>query len=273
MKTKKWIIYTIYGAVITAVFLYLRFPSDSAGRYIKSIVADRNPDIVLSFDSVRPCFPPGIRLHSLSVGFKNKPDSTLKADVAKMRPALLNLLSGKLALLLNADAYEGHIKADIRFTNRFSCKGPVRVNVELDKINIGKCAYIKEASNRKIDGRLGGTMSYNGKWDGVINGAGSARFTLLDGNIQLLKSMFGFDGLAFDKAEAELTLKNRTLKITGLDVTGKQLSGRFKGNVFLDRDIMQSRLAIKGDMEIPALNRKVSTTLKGTVSKPVPGFM
>ncbi len=273
MKTKKWIAYTIYGVLITAAFLYLRFPSDSAGRYIKSIVADRNPDIVLSFDSVMPCLPPGIRLHSLSVGFKDKPGSTLKADVAKIRPALLKLLSGKLALLFNADAYEGHINADIGFTNRFSCKGPVRVNVDLDNINIGKCAYIKAASSRKIDGRLGGTMSYNGKWNGLINGAGSANIVLLDGNIQLLGDIFGLNEVNFDKMEVDMTLKNRTIKIAGLDVTGKQLSGSFAGNIFLDRDIMQSRLAIKGDLKIPALDKKVSTTLKGTVSKPVPGFM
>ena len=268
MKTKKWIIYTTYGVLITTAFLYFLFPSDGAGRYVKSIVESSNPDVMLSFDSAKACFPPGIRLHNLSVSFRNKPGSTLRVDVAKIRPALLNLLSGKLALLLNADAYEGRIKADIRFRNRFSCKGPVRVNVELDKINIGKCAYVKAISGRQIDGKLDGTLSYNGS-----RGTGSIRFTLLDGNIQLLKSMFGFDGLAFDKVETELTLKNRALKIIRLDITGKQLSGSFTGNIFLDRDIMQNRLAIKGDIKIPTLDRKVSTTLKGTVSKPVPGFI
>ena len=267
MKTKKWIAYTIYGMLITAAFLYLLFPSDSAGKYIKSIVTGSNQDVVFSFDSVKPCFPPGIRFHSLSVSFKSKPGSTLKADVAKVRPALLDLLSGRLTLLLNADAYEGHIKADIGFSKRFSVRGPISINARLDKINIGKCAYIKATSGRQMDGKFGGTLSYNGSL-----GTGSARFTLLDGNIQLLKSIFGFDGLALDKAEAELTLKNRTLKITGLDITGKQLSGSFTGNIFLDRDIMQSRFAIKGDLKIPALDRKVSTTLNGTVSRPIPGF-
>ncbi|MEA3417214.1 MAG: type II secretion system protein GspN [Thermodesulfobacteriota bacterium] len=272
MKTKKWITYTIYGMLITAVFLYLRFPSDSVGRYIRSVVAGRNPNVALSFDSARPCFPPGIRLHNLSVGFKSKPGSTLRADVAKMRPALLNLFSGKLGLLFNTDAYEGHIKADIGFTDRFSCKEPLRINIDFDKINIGKCAYIKAASGRKIDGRLRGNMSYNGKWNEFINGAGSARLVLLDGNIQLLGNIFGLNEVNFDKMEADITLKNRSLTITGLDITGKQLSGSFTGNIFLDRDIMQSRLAIKGDIKIPALDRKVSTTLKGTVSKPIPGF-
>jgi hypothetical protein len=53
MKTKKWIAYTIYGMLITAVFLYFLFPSDSAGRYIKSVVEGSNPNVVLSFDSAK----------------------------------------------------------------------------------------------------------------------------------------------------------------------------------------------------------------------------
>lgn len=268
MKTNKWIACTIYGAVITAAFLYFLFPSDSAGRYIRSIVEGGNQNVALSFDFVRPCFPPGIRLHSLSVSFKSKPGSTLRADVAKVRPALLDLLSGRLALLLSADTYEGHMKADIDFAKRFSIRGPVTVKAKFNDINIGKCAYIEAVFGRQIDGKLEGILSYNGS-----RGTGSASFTLLDGNIQLLKSMFGLDRLAFDKVEAELTLKNHTLKIIRFDITGKQLSGSFTGNIFLDRDIMQSRLAIKGDIEIPALDRKVSTTLKGTVSRPIPGFM
>ncbi|RZB30261.1 MAG: hypothetical protein SRB1_02541 [Desulfobacteraceae bacterium Eth-SRB1] len=272
MKTKKWITYTIYGILITVFFLYVRFPSDSAGRYIRSIVERGNPNIFLLVDSVKLCLPPGIKLSNIEVSFRDKPDLILMANTLKLRPAITSLLSGKLSFLLYADAYEGNMRIDINFTNRFSTKGPVRITTGFNDINLGKCSCIKTAAGRHVDGRLSGSILYNGKWDGVINGAGSANITLLDGNIQLLKNMLGFDGLAFDKAEAELTLKNRTVKITGLDITGKQLSGSFAGNIFLDRDIMQSRLAIKGDLKIPALDKKVSTTLKGTVARPIPGF-
>jgi len=267
MKTKKWITYTIYGVLITAFFLYVRFPSDNAGRYIRSIVECGNPNVILLIDSVKLCLPPSIKLSNIEVGFRDRPDLIFRANVLKLRPAITSLLSGKLSLLLYADAYEGSMRTDINFTNRFSTKGPISIKAGFNDINLEKCSFIKTTTGRQMDGRLGGTLSYNGSL-----GTGSAGFTLLDGNIQLLKSMFGFNELAFDKAEAELTLKNRTLKITGLGITGKQFSGSFTGNIFLNRDIMQSRLAIKGDMEIPALGRKVSTTLKGTVSKPIPRF-
>ncbi len=272
MKTRKWIIYTVYGILITLAFLYLRFPSDSAGRYIRSIVAGSNPNIILSFDSVRPSFPPGIRLRNLSVGFKGNPDSVLGADVVKVRPALSSLFFGKLSLLLYAEAYEGKMRADIHFKNRFSTKGPVSIQNEFHNISLGKCSFIKAAAGRRVDGRLSGSLLYDGEWDKVISGTGSAKLTILDGNIQLLKSTFGFDALVFDKAKTDLKLKNQTLEIIGLDIAGEQIRGAFTGNLFFKRDIIQSRLAIKGDIEIPALDRKFSTTLKGTVAKPIPGF-
>ena len=267
MKTKKWITYTIYGVLITAIFLYVRFPSDNVVDYIKSTVESGNPNVVLLIDSGKLCLPPGIKLSNIEVSFRDRQDLILRANVLKLRPAITSLLSGKLSLLLYADAYEGSMWTDINFANRFSTKGPVRLKAGFNDINLGKCSFIKTATGRRVDGRLEGILSYNGS-----RGTGSARFTLLDGNIQLLKSVFGFDGLAFDKVEAELTLKNRTLKITGLNLTGKQISGSFTGNIFLDSDIMQSRLAIKGDLKIPALDRKVSTTLNGTVSRPIPRF-
>lgn len=272
MKTKKWIAYMIYGILITAIFLYVRFPSNNAVDYIKSTVERGNPNVVLLIDSVKLCLPPGIKLSNIEVSFRDRPDLILRADVLKLRPALTSLLSGKLSLLLYADAYEGSMQTDINFANRFSTKGPVKIKTGFNDINIGKCSFIKTATGRMVDGRLSGSFSYNGKWDGVINGTGSAGFTLLDGNIQLLGDIFGLKELDFDNMEVDMTLKNRTLKITGLDITGKQLSGSFTGNIFLDRDIMQSRLALKGDLKIPALDRKVSTTLNGTVSRPITWF-
>ncbi len=273
MKTKKWITYTIYGVLITAIFLYVRFPSDSAGRYIKSIVEGDNPNVVLLIDSVKPCLLPGIRLGNIEIGFRDKPDLILRMSALKLRPAIINLFTGKLTLLLNANAYEGRLKADIGFANRFSRKGPVRINAGFNDISLEKCSFIKTATGREIGGRLEGTMSYNGKWDRFINGTGSANIALLDGNVKLLGDIFGLNEMNFDKMEVDMTLKNRTLKINNLKMAGRQLSGSFNGDILLNENIMRSRLAIKGDVDVHTLGKRISTTLRGTLSNPVPRFM
>ncbi len=268
MKAKKWIAYTIYTILILMVFLYLCFPSGKFVKYIETAVTAGNPDIILSIDSARPGFPPGIRFHNIVAGFKDKPDSTIEADLLTVRPGLLTLLTGKRLLLLNADAYEGNIEATAGFAKTFSTGGPIKINAEFSDVDIGKCSYLKEVCGRRIAGRLEGSFAYDGKYRELMAGAGSAEFTLLDGSIQLLKKIFGFDKLVFDSMKADLILKNRTLKINGLNLTGKELNGDFKGNIFLDDDIGRSRLDVKGKVKIPALNKRLSIVMTGTIADP-----
>jgi len=272
MKAKKWIAYTIYTILILMVFLYLCFPSDKFVKYIKSAVSAGSPDIILSIDSARPGFPPGIRLNNIVAGFKNKPDSTIEADFLAVRPGLAALLTGKRLLLLNADAYEGNIEATAGLAKTFPAGGPIKINAEFSDVDIGKCSYLREVCGRRVAGRLKGSFAYDGRYREIMAGAGSAEFTLLDGSIQLLKEMFGFDKLAFDSMKADMILKNRTLKINGLNLTGKDLNGDFKGNIFLDDDIGRSRLDMKGKVKISALNRKLSIVMTGTIADPIARF-
>ena len=269
---KKWVAYTIYGILITVVFLYCCFPSNNVAEYIKSTVAANNPNITLSFDSVKLGFPPGIRLKNLLVSFKDKPGAVLKVDILRARPGLASLLQRRLSLLLDADTCEGNIKGCLNFTNLLPAEGSVNVKAEFDDINIGSCLYLKTLLGRQIIGKLKGSLSYNGNRE-LIDGTGSAKITLLNGSAQLLKNVFGFDKLVFDKIETDMVLKNRTLKMNKLNLTGKQLHGSLNGNIFLANDIKLSRLAMKGDVKILALNKKFSIVINGTIANPEMKFM
>jgi len=273
MKTKQWISYILYGILITAVFLYYLFPSETVKNYIVSTVTDNNPGINLSIGTTKIGFPPAISCENLAVSFKDKKNSELKADVVKVRPALMNLLAGRLSLLLYANVYEGNVAASVSFENRMSTEGPMEVIIGLDNINIGKCSYLRDASDRQIDGKLKGFLRLNGEHDKIMNSTGNAEFILVDLSIRLLKNMFGFDTLTFDRIEISMSLKNRILKMNEINFAGKQVNGTLKGNIFLQRNVTQSRLALRGDIEIPALNRKFSTFLTGTLANPIPRFM
>ena len=270
---KKWIGYISYGILITVVFLYYLFPSETVRNYIVSAVTNNNPGINLSIDTTKIGFPPAIRCENLAVSSKDKRDSVFKADVVKMRPAFMNLLAGRLFLLLNANVYEGNVAASVRFENRMSTEGPMEVIIGLDNINIGKCPYLRNVSNRQTDGTLKGFLRLNGEQDKIMNSTGNAEFVLVNLSIRLLKNIFGFDTLTFDRIEISMSLKNRILKMNEINFAGEQVNGTLKGNIFLQRKVAQSRLALKGNVEIPALNRKFSTFLTGTLANPIPRFM
>ncbi len=273
MKTKRWITYTIYGILITLLFLYLRFPSDSASNYIRSTFLDDNPAVILSFDSATPCIPPGLRLSNVEISLANKPDAVFRTGTVTVRPALTKLLNGKVSLLMNTDAYGGEMRIGIHFANRFRVEGPVRINACFNNINLGKCSPFHAAAGRQIGGTLSGTFSYDGRSDRITGGTGSAHFSLVDGSIQLLKDIFSLSEMNFDTMEADLILKNRTLTLKSLEMTGKEFSGSFSGRIFVREEIMRSRLSLKGTIRIHAINRDISTSLNGTIANPVPRFM
>lgn len=272
MKTRKWIIYTIYGIIITGVFLYCCFPSENIKKYIESVALANNQNITLSLDSVKLSFPPGITLGNLVIHFRDKPGSNIKADVLTARPAFGSLVLGHLSLLLKTNAYEGNIKANVSFANRFSARGPIKANVRLDNINIGNCSYLTTILERQIDGKIKGLLTYEGKYEEITGGTGKAEVIILNGSIRLERNAFGFDKLIFDRIEADMVLKNQILKMNKINLLGKQLRGTFNGNIFLDNDIEQSRLAIQGNVYIPTLKRKLSAALSGTIANPTMRF-
>jgi type II secretion system protein N len=270
---KKWISYILYGILITIVFLYYLFPSEIVRNYIVSTLTNNNPGIHLSIGAVNIGFPLAIRCENLVVSFKDKRGSALKANIVKVRPAFMDLLASRFSLLVNADVYGGNVDANISFKNRMSTEGPMEVIIGLDNINVGECSYLRNVSNRQIDGRLRGFLKFNGEYEKIINSTGNAEFILVDSSIKLLKNMFGLDILNFDRIEISMRLKNRILKMNEINFAGEQVNGTLKGNIFLQRNVTQSRLALKGNIEIPALNRQFSTFLTGTLANPIPRFM
>lgn len=272
MKTWKWIIFTIYGIIITGVFLYCCFPSENIRNYIESVVPANNQYITLSLDSAKPSFPPGITLGNLVISFRDKPGSNLKADILTARPALGSLVLGHLSLLLKANAYEGNMRANVSFANRFSARGPIKANVRLDNINIGNCSYLTAILGRQLDGKIKGLLTYEGKYEEISGGTGKAELIILNGSIRLARNAFGFDKLIYDRIETDMVLRKRILKMNKINLLGKQLRGTFNGNIFLDNDIEQSRLAIRGNVYIPALKRKFSAVLSGTIANPTMRF-
>jgi len=273
MKTKRWIIYTIYCILVTFLFLYLCFPSDNAAGYIQSTFLGNNPDVVFSFDSATPCVPPGLRLNNVEIGLRSAPDVVFRAGALKIRPVLAKFLTGKVSLIMNTDAYGGKMHTDIHFANRFSTEGPVSIHNGFSAINLGQCPALHAAAGRRIGGILSGTFSYDVRSDRITGGTGSAHFSLLDGSVQLLKDIFSLSQMDFNTMETDLTLKNRTLTITRMEIAGNEFSGSFSGRIFLKEEISRSRLSIKGTIRIHAINRDISTTLNGTIANPVPRFM
>jgi type II secretion system protein N len=268
MKSKKWLGYTIYGILVTVIFLYVLFPSHRMAGYIESTVSKRNPRVDLSIGSADIAFPLGLKCEKVVFGLKGETGSAIEADLVKGRFSLLRLLKGDTSLLITAEAYGGNVDARLDSPDRFS-SDTITADMTFDGIELGKCAYLKDAAGRDIGGRLGGTLLYEGSWHDIINGEGNASFSLNEGTIGLQKDMFGFETLVFEKAEGKMILKNRIVALDSLKIEGKEMRSSLSGRIFLNRNFAQSRLSLKGNVDIEALGKNLSLNVRGTISKPL----
>jgi len=267
---KKKLLYITYGIVITIVFLYLLFPSEAVKHYIVTEVASRNPNVVVVIDDIRLGIPAVLEFDDVELRFKDKPGAVLEAKTVTAWPQLASLLRGKPVVRISTAAYGGNIDATVFSPDRFAIGTSVTVDAEVNQINIGECSYLKKVLGRNFAGILKGTLTFEGRYDDAITGAGTANFIAQNGNVELLKSIVGISTLTFDEITAAMTLKNRTLKIDGVDFTGNEARGSLNGSVLLQRDIIRSRLSLRGTVEIPAVNKTFSAFVSGTLGNPIP---
>ena len=230
--------------------------------------------MLLSIDTVRPSFPPGVTLENVTAGFRGRPEATLHADSLSIRPGWLSLLRGRLALLMAAEGYGGEVRGRVDFSNIFSVQGPLSAEVNIREIRIEKCAWLREALARQITGTLKGSASFSGTAEALKNGTGNIDFTLTNGTYQLLESLFGFDRIDFSKVDAKISFRNGALKITGLTLNGEKLRCSLKGNILLADDFRESQIDLNGTIEIPVQgNKRVTLAISGTLGNPKTRFM
>lgn len=269
MKKKRIITYTVYTVLVTMVFLYWLFPSEVLERYIISTVAKINSTITLSIGTVTLGFPPALDMENVSLRTFRYPDSPLKADRAIVSPSIKSLLAGAPALSVRADMYDGDIKGIIGFENGTDVPF-MKLSANGEKINVGKCSYIASLLRRTITGTLKATLTYDGTYDEIIKGNGDVDILLENGSIQFLQNMFGFDKIDYDTIKANMTLKDRILKINEAEMVSRQLRGTLSGNIYLTPDIMKSRITLTGKADIPALGKVLTVILRGTIDNPIP---
>jgi type II secretion system protein N len=266
--------YILAGVAMLLILLTLRFPGEAVTDYVKAAAAARYPQTMLSIDAIRPSFPPGLEAENVTVGFRGRPEATLRADGLTIRPGGLSLLRGRLAILLAAEGYGGEVRGRIDFTRLFSFQGPLAAEANFLELRIEKCAWLKEVLSRQITGTLKGAGTFGGTSEALKNGTGNLDFTLTNGTYQLLENFFGFERLDFSKVEGKVSYRNGALRIAQLTLTGEKIRLSLKGNILLADLLRDSQIDLTGAIEIPVQNNKrVTMAIDGTLGNPKTRFM
>jgi type II secretion system protein N len=261
--------YILFGIVVVAVFLYLRFPNRIVRDYLVSVAVVRNPDAVLVIGAVKPAFPPGVKLEKVSYGSSQNPEATVQINELTARLGLLKFFRGKTQLFLKGDVYGGSLKGYCDFADFLSLARPARWEIQLSDCSLDKFAYVRGSLNRAISGKLNATLTFRRNYERVGESGGSGDFTIANGSYPLMQNILGFDSIAFSKIEGRFNIKGDNLKIERLKLTGTQFNCSLQGDIAMNRDFELSPVTMNGAIELTgAGSRRVNIAIGGILGNP-----
>jgi type II secretion system protein N len=267
---RKYGAYVLFALVVLVLFAWMRMPSEAVRSLVLSALSKNQAGALVHFDSAEHVFPFGFTLTGLTVQTKDGRGLRIEADTVTAHPALLSLLTGRVALRIQAASMGGRIDGNIAFRDRFSASGPVQADLAFGGINAADCPWLAELLGRAVRGRVDGRLRFEGVPGQWVSGSGHLELALVNGLISLQAPLFGLQEMTFTRMDGNMDLGDGTLKVNRLQVAGNHLQGDFQGSVQLERDLSLSRIALRGDVNLPgAGTERFTVDVGGTVANPV----
>jgi type II secretion system protein N len=232
-----------YIIVLALIFLYLLFPADTVRGYLSYQLSQIHPAITVEIESVKPAFPPGLRLYNIS--FFQRQTRLGKMETATLRPGFFSLLSSGTKLAFTATSYSGTITGNARIVYN-SKIASTTVKGTLSGIQLRELAASEPFSRYKLAGILDGTFKYSSD---AANQNLESDIRLLDGTIDPVNPMFEVGLLKFKQVTADFKLHNQRLAINKCTLEGDQLDGELSGSVILNENSDKSLLDLNATLQ------------------------
>jgi len=265
-KNKRWIWYTIYCLLLTVALLYYRFPDEAFKEYFQGALNRITPSLRASFEGLSLSFPLSFKIFraELSSGeYNDKP--VFKIDIIRLRPGFISFLKGDSEYFFRCSAYGGTLKGRALFV-KGEPGGSCSASIALEDLFIDDNSPVPAVIRDRLWGTINGNITYNGDNISLVDGTGDAVLTLSAGAIKFSKPVFDLEAIDFNNFLLNLALKDQSLNILNVELKGEKMSGKVSGTVSLGKDLMESRLNLKGTIEAYADLFKSSSNARDTIS-------
>lgn len=248
-KKRPWLAYTLYALVLTLALLYLLFPSQQVKDFLQAKAENSSFPLHISIGEVSPSLAFGLHLRGTEFSSQTAPDKILfRADRLFVRPGVWTFLQGAFKVCFDGLINDGSLEGCIRFDEDNS-EAPFSASATLEDIHVGKFEGLNDLMGRHIEGSLEGRLSYDGEIESLTEGAGEADLRLFNSRIELRRPVLSFDVLEFSEVSIRLTLKNRKIKLTHVEVKGPNIYGTLSGTISVRREFLDSNLDLKGTVD------------------------
>jgi type II secretion system protein N len=246
-KNKKWLGYTLYVILVTAILLYYLFPAQAVEKFLDSSVSRANSEFAFKAEKIRPWIPAGLRITAGQIYLRNTPEPAFfKADSIYIGPQILKLVKGEYSVDLDGKAYKGDINGTLFFTGEDK---DIASEITFRDLALADYNFLTEKFKHRVIGNLSGEIVYSNESAGTAGRSGRADLRLSDGQLQFQAPVFEITSLDLQSIKLEAQLRGREITIIKAELEGPEVNGSMTGSVQLQKDIRLSQLNLKGTLE------------------------
>ncbi|BHH86018.1 type II secretion system protein GspN [Desulforhopalus sp. 52FAK] len=242
-SSTRFFLYIGYAFIITLVLLYIRFPSGEFKSYCENKIGQALKDTTCSITQIRYHFPISVVLKGVDLHKTTGEQQThIVMDQIAIRPRMKFWNSFKIT----GEVYSGRLYSTLRFsrkTSSFTLTDTVLVGLNLEEI-------LKDQgiTNRKVQGKLDGSGTYEAKMVSPSKGTGKARIALTKGSFDLIQPVLSLSSINFEKITFDISFEEY-LELQQGKLKGENINTSFEGSLNIMNSLQDSRLRLSGLLE------------------------
>jgi type II secretion system protein N len=232
--------------------------------------AVNSPDFILKMEKLRPSLPLGLKLKNITISSASSANIPFQGDLLDVQLNPLSFFQKHTYLGLSGRAYGGDFDGRIGLASLSQIYPPVEGKLKFKNIDLAGYSLIKTLLGREITGKASGAWTYISTGEVSKNSSGTIALFLTRGTYPLAEPFLGLNRIEFDRGEIQAQLKNGSIKMEKLEISGSQINCFLKGEITLADDFKLSQLNLNGVMEILGQNKaKMNVTIGGTLANPI----
>jgi len=214
-----------YLVLVTALFLYIGFPSDALRQHAARRISAALPGLTVTVGGVRPSLPAGLELTGVRIARADTPLAVI--DRLTVRPELLSLLQSNSVYRFEGTTGGGEISGRTEVDSA-GATPKFRMNAQLGGMQLQQLPALRNVYGGRVSGRLDGNIALSEA------GALSGKLSVIEAQVELPTPVFDQTRFSFKTADADIQLQNRSLTVRNGRLRGTELDAEVSGTISLD---------------------------------------